>query len=236
MSAALDVHPIRRGDPIPVRAGRAIGSFVCVDPGNDGAIVWSEWGPNARPERMLVHAFGTGDGLASWIRRHAEHLATSSTVLTEEALSIGTSAKGGGALHLALRSGLVAGSISLLVDAPVALVPPATWQTILGKDRIGKTEDGKRVSHTKARACELAELVLQQRYGMSLSRWSNKKRREGVADALCFAVWRALVAHYAAVESPEGTQTWLDWLFSSLPWWSPPLPPRPKRTRRTTPK
>lgn len=238
MSLALEVTRVRAGVEVAVDPRRDPWSFVAIDPGVRGAIVWSRWVAPGTPRAILVCPIrGDYARVRAWIARNRPHLLQASALICEEQLAVGGRKPGsersggdrmGAALNLASMGGVLAGALSWTLALPISYLPPASWQTILGPDRTAKP-DGK-TTLTKPRAHELAERFLARHHGGSLDSYT-KADAEGVADALGIMVWRALRLAQNE-EQNEGSRTWLESSFSDFSWWRS-VGAKPKRARRT---
>jgi hypothetical protein len=125
---------------------------------------------------------------------------------------------------------MLAGALSWTLGLPISYLPPASWQVILGPDRLTKTGEGKKKqTQTKPRAAELAESFLERHHGGSLKSYT-KKDAEGVADALGMGVWRVMALARDLGLFEEGSTTWCESAFSSFSWFRS-LRDKPKRHR-----
>lgn len=147
--------------------------FASIDPGGDGAVlIWrhplSPW-----PHIVLPLPGHANDRTAA-----DEIAATGVRLVVIEAQYHHKNART--ALKLARRAGMLLGSISYPtadLRLRVVFVPPGSWQTVLGKQRRGRTKE-------LAMAMAAADFGADSRYTRA-----SKSIKSGIADALGMARW-----------------------------------------------
>lgn len=145
--------------------------FAAIDPGGDGAVLlWDE--PGGLPALVM-----TLPGHASDLQAAVEIARRQISLVVIEAQYHHKNAIT--ALKLARRAGILLGHISHACpyDVRVVFIPPASWQSILGKDRRGKT---KALAQERA----AADFGSDSRYTMA-----SKAIQSGIADAYGLARW-----------------------------------------------
>lgn len=148
-------------------------SFCAIDPGQYGAaLLFCTDPPCETPNHVVVLP-----GHANDIALAVEATRLKVRLFVVEAQYHGINARTD--LQLARRTGMLMGHIAHACpqDVRVVFVPPASWQTTLGKQRRGKTK-------------ELAMAQAGDAFRFD-SRYTgaSEKLRSGIADAFCMARW-----------------------------------------------
>lgn len=185
--------------------------LIVVDPGNDGMVAVypavRHWDSTFRRPRWY-HRVQGGDlavdaarGALQDLQKTHKSWVEHSTLVCETSYG-GGRGNAGGDIILARNAGIVIGALLACIGPgflDVVLVPPSTWQKVLGlKGRVKRPE-------RKAAAQSLAEMVFHDD-----TRWARAASnvRDPLADTLCMAAWWAGVVRSrgptaAMVQGPD---------------------------------